>query len=201
MEWNTDSSPAAGLGATLILIISFLHDPFWIILNYHLCRSQWTTSLDPITEAGELLVTMSFPGQDDHMCPFTIPAEGRGRKRLPRGSLDATHIPPCPLWCLLIARSRASTQWELLSLYHILWSRRNLTCSGSRYSVWFKGVLAVSFLPTAMEKSCQTVWSHDSLHHSRTWCRAISCFRHHSKLAVHHDTYYPGYRRILQNLQ
>ena len=134
-EWNTDSTPAAGLGATLILISSFLHDPFWIILNYHLGRSQWPTPLDPITEGGELLVAVSFPGQDDRTCPFTITVEGGSGRRHPRGSLDATHIPPCLLWCLLISRSSASTQWELLSLYHILWSRKNLKCSASHYSM------------------------------------------------------------------
>lgn len=67
--------PAAGLGTTLILIISLLHDPFWITLtlNCHLCTSQWTTWWqDPITEGSGLLVTMPSSGQDGCTCPFTI---------------------------------------------------------------------------------------------------------------------------------
>lgn len=75
--------PAAGLGTTLILIISLLHDPFWITLtlNYHLCMSQWTTWWqDPITEGSGLLVTMPSSGQDGCTCPFTITVEQEASK-------------------------------------------------------------------------------------------------------------------------
>lgn len=92
--------PAAGLGATLILIISLLHDPFWITLTlrYHLCMSQWTTWWqDPVTEGSGLLVTMPFSGQVGCTCPFTITVEQGSSKRHPSGSFGCHSYSSLPV--------------------------------------------------------------------------------------------------------
>lgn len=92
--------PAAGLGATLILNISLLHDPFWITLTlkYHLCMSQWTTWWqDPVTEGSGLLVTMPFSGQDGCTCPFTITVEQGSSKRHPSGSFGCHSYSSLPV--------------------------------------------------------------------------------------------------------
>ena len=66
-------------------------------------------------------------------------------------------------------------------------------------------VLSQPLQHVVQRDSCCVLSSH---HHGEvlpgstvTWLRAISCCRHHSELAAHHDTRYTGYRRIFQNLQ
>lgn len=179
----------------------FLHDPFWLS-STTTCAGlsgphRWTPSQKRVSS------WMLCPSGQDDMCPFTITGEGRMVGRgIREDHWDATtFLLPCPLWCLLMARSRASTQWELLSLYHIL-PCSQLMLSKAATACSSKGFLLCPFFPPPWRSPARQYG------HTTHFCTTAGlgadglCFsRHHPKLAVHHDTCYPGYRRIFQNLQ
>ena len=81
-----------------------------------------------------------------HVCIYHH-SWGRERKRQARRSLDATHIPPCPLWCLLVSRSSASTQWELISCITFSGAEEIWSAQAAATACSSKGFLLCPFFP------------------------------------------------------
>lgn len=170
MEWNTDPTPAAGLephgyvSSPSSTIRSGLPSP----LQCHLCWSQQPIWWQDLTaEGSEVLVTMSFSGQDGCTCPFTTTVQQESSKMHPSGSFEGHTYSSPPV--VIAPESKARCTHPNGDSFLCLTSSGaqgawNAQAAATAHSS--KGLMLGRFFPTTTNKSHQVVWSHGWLYHS-----------------------------------